>query len=147
MRTPVRTPVRPTPTLTPTPTPMPTPTPVPTATPTPVPTATPTPVPTATPKPRPTPKPCRYRRCRTSVAAKATRLTASAVTTTVRCPKGGKPCVRTVRALLPAGGKRVETGRTTVKVAPGRSQRVKVKLDARGRAELAGGGSLLIRVG
>jgi hypothetical protein len=51
-----------------------------------------------------------------------------------------------VRALLPVGRQRVETGRTTVAVESGHSRRVTVKLNARGRATLASGGSLLIRI-
>ena len=125
----------------------PAPTPTPTSTPTPTPTPTSTPTPTATPTPTPTPRPCHGRRCRSAVAAKAARAQTGTVATTVRCPKGGRPCRRTVRAVLPAGRRRIETGRTTVTVPPGRSQRVTVKLDARGRATLAAGGSLLIRVG
>jgi hypothetical protein len=141
-------PVPPAPTPTPTPVPpAPVSTPVP-----PAPTATPTPPRTA-PTPTPTPTPRRHkpphRTVRAHVSAHAAALRAArTVTARVHCPRGGSACHRVVRVLMKVSGRApVLTGHRAVTVRPGRTARVKVPVNARGRRVLAGGGSLLVRVG
>jgi hypothetical protein len=133
----------------PAPTPTPTPTPTPESTPTPTPTATPV----STPTPTPTPVKKRPHPPKRGLVAQVSTLKSvvsapRAVTASVHCPKGVRPCGRVVRVLLKVPGRSpVLTGRRAVTVRPGRTAHVRVPLNARGRRALAQRGSLLVRVG
>jgi hypothetical protein len=149
-------PVPPTPTPTPSPTPTSTPRPSPTPRPTATPTPTPFPVTVYTPTPTPTPTPgggvggevvtggVAGRIATTGNARVQRRGSRVSVRTglTVRCPAGGASCA--AAATVRRG--RTALGTTRVRVKPGRSAALAVRLAGTGAAALRRGATVRLRI-
>jgi hypothetical protein len=149
-------PVPPTPTPTPSPTPTPTPRPSPTPRPAPTPTPTPFPVNIITPTPTPTPGGGVGGEVQTGGAAGRIATTGKAklvrrggrvsVATglTVRCAAGGASCAASATVRRTTG--RATLGTRRVRVKPGRSAALVVRLTSTGAAALPRGARVRVRI-